>query len=297
VVESGAIVCTRCGLTFETKDGVPTFLIGRHSRSVQQAFSQQWEFRRRGQLAEEGDDIFGRSARDRALATAAHFRELFESTDKGLWFVDGGCGTGQLLARLAERYPHVNYVGLEFSDGIFEVAKRYRHLKNIDWICGDVANPPFRDGVFHGGVSYGVLHACVDTRSAFDALAATIKPGGKFRVWLYPPPGETDRRFLWYCYYGLRDWGFLGMGHRLPPKVVLGLLRALLLPIRLVRGRRRYDYATFLLYDDIMPRYQYRHARKEVAGWFRAQGFAPVVEDSSITADGGPEAYHAGVRQ
>ena len=126
--------------------------------------------------------------------------------------------------------------------------------------------------VFDGVYSSGVLHHTSNPRQAFGALSELIKSGARFFVWLYPLPHETRNPRYWSFYYRVRDWLFLGIGHHLPSKLLAALLRVFLLPT-LLRGRAYYNSLTFVLFDGVAPKYQYRHSKSEVENWYRQENF------------------------
>ena len=145
-------------------------------------------------------------------------------------------------------------------------------------------------------MSIGVLHHTPDTRRGFRAISRLVRPGGDFMTWLYPLPEEDS---FWAGLYRQRDRHFLGLGHRLPhwlAGVLCQLYVAALFPFvlqflmtqyRINRDRfpiypdratllELYRSAVFLSFDNIMPRYQFRHGREEVRSWYTATGFGEV---------------------
>lgn len=62
--------------------------------------------------------------------------------------LDAGCGLGYKAAWLARLAPKSVVVAMDFSDAIFRAAERYASVPNLVFIKGDIAQTPFRDGVF-----------------------------------------------------------------------------------------------------------------------------------------------------
>jgi SAM-dependent methyltransferase len=277
--ETGILYCDGCDSCYDIRNGVPDLLIGAHSLSVQNAFSQQWKLRREGIIAEDGETLFSFSVSTRARQIWSSLFPLSKSPELVL---DAGCGTGDLTAELANSHSQVQLVGMDFSETIYENARKHAKTTNIDWICGDVSNPPFKKMVFDGVYSSGVLHHTSNTRQAFGAVSNLIKSEARFFVWLYPLPHETRNPRYWRFYYRIRDWLFLGVGHYLPSRLLAALLRVFLLPA-LLRGRAFYNSLTFVLFDDIAPKYQYRHSKSEVETWYREENFR---EDFKVPWDG-----------
>lgn len=278
-----------CGShAFAVRDGVPQLLAGLESVESRQAFSQQWRYRYEGAFEREGR-VFWLGVDDSVSYLQTH---LFPDLAPGEWVLDAGCGSGEKAIALARANPDVNVVAVDFADTVGEVARRGRDLPNLHVVRGDVSRPPFRPGSFDKIVSIGVLHHTPDTRKAFDAVARLVAPHGRLAVWLYPHPDESPA--FQQFYYFVRDTLFLGQGHLLDPDWRLVLLRLLCLPVYALTplfllskaiNRSLYQDLTpedlyrglvFLLYDDLAPRYQFRHKRAEVEGWYGAHGFARV---------------------
>jgi SAM-dependent methyltransferase len=278
-VETGVLYCDGCNSCYDVRNGVPDLLISAHSRSVQNAFSQQWKLRHEGIIAEDGDALYSDSASARAMQI---WSTLFPSGKSCGIVLDAGCGTGDLTAELANSHPQVQFVGMDFSETIYENANKHAKTTNIDWICGDVSNPPFRGMAFDGVYSSGVLHHTSNSRQAFGAVSNLVKSEGRLFVWLYPLAHESQNPRYWSFYYRVRDWLFLGMGYHLPSRLLVFLLRVFLFPT-LLRGRAFYNSLTFVLFDDVAPKYQYRHSKREVATWYREENFR---EDFEVPWDG-----------
>jgi len=268
-VSTGVLCCDRCDSSYDIRDGVPDLLVAAHSRAVQNAFSQQWKLRDEGIIAEDKDTLFWVSVSTRAMQI---WSTLFPSGQSPKLVLDAGCGTGDLTAELANSHPQVQFVGMDFSQIIYENSRTHARISNIVWICGDVSNPPFKELVFDGVYCSGVLHHTSNSRQAFGALSNLVKNKGRLFVWLYPLAHETRTPRFWRFYYRVRDWLFLGIGHHLPSRLLAALLRVFLLPT-LLRGRAFYNSLTFLLFDDVAPKYQYRHSKSEVEKWYRQENF------------------------
>ena len=270
---SVGLSCDHCNSLYCIRDGVPDLLIGAHSLSVQNAFSQQWKLRQKGIIAEDEEALFFDKISTRATQI---WSTLFPSGNPYGVILDAGCGTGDLTIELASRFPQVKFIGMDFSETIYDNAKR-ANIKNIVWIRGDVSNPPFKRMVFDGIFCSGVLHHTSSSPVAFGKIAKIVKTGGRFFVWLYPLPHETRTPKFWTLYYWMRDWLFIGIGHYLPSWLLAILLRIVLLP-SLLRGKAYYDSLTFLMFDNIAPKYQHRHSKREIETWYLEEGFCEVFQ-------------------
>lgn len=277
-IQEGQLRCEKCGALFPIVEGVPNFLVGAHAESVEDSFAQQWKMRRSGKIAESGNRIFYFDVEARAKFLEALFKDsLVPTPDRRKVFLEAGCGTGEVIAGLAQRHPEIDFVAFDFTDQVYHCARQYTGIPNINWLRADVTKPPFRREIFDAINVEGVLHATPDTRAAFDSIAPLVRARGRLHVWIYPIPSETDRPEYWTSYYRMRDRYFLGKGHMLPSPVLVFALRVMLLPLILRRGLSSYQSHLFVMYDCVSPPYQHRHSVEEVRQWFLANGF--VLED------------------
>jgi SAM-dependent methyltransferase len=263
-------------------------LLGRESAPSREAFSQQWRFRYAGAFERE-NRVFWLGVDD----SVQYLQDkVFTPAPAGAWILDAGCGSGEKAIALARANPQAKVLAMDFADTLGELARRAWDVPNLHVVRGDVSNPPLSPGAFARIVSIGVLHHTPDAKAAFDAVAKLAAPEAQFAVWLYPHPDESPA--FQRIYYFVRDVLFLGQGHLMQPELRLLALRLLCLPVfallplflaskainqdlyRHLTIEDLYRGLVFLLYDDLAPQYQSRHARSEVEGWFRARGFTRV---------------------
>lgn len=90
--------------------------------------------------------------------------------------LDGGCGTGGLLARLREARPGAPLFGVEYAP---EAARRAATKAGAAVAAGTVNALPFPDASFDAVVSLDVLcHAAVEEGAALAEFARVLRPGG-----------------------------------------------------------------------------------------------------------------------
>lgn len=100
--------------------------------------------------------------------------------------VDLGCGPGNLTARLAERWPTAEVIGVDASPSMLAAARRDH--PGLSWVEADLAayRPPRpADVVF----SNAALHWLPDHRALLPTLLGRVAPGGRLAVQV---PDEWD---------------------------------------------------------------------------------------------------------
>jgi ubiquinone/menaquinone biosynthesis C-methylase UbiE len=90
--------------------------------------------------------------------------------------LDVGCGTGQLISRVAETLPNGATIGCDFSQGMLSEAARRSGRPH--WVRGDAAMLPFADGVFDAVVSTEAFHWFPDQDAALAEFHRVLKPRG-----------------------------------------------------------------------------------------------------------------------
>lgn len=92
---------------------------------------------------------------------------------------DLGCGTGDMLELLAERYPGMALVGLDFSPNMLQVAKeRLAGFANVSLEQGDAMHLGYADGSFDCVVSAFALRNMASCERAVGEIARVLRPGG-----------------------------------------------------------------------------------------------------------------------
>lgn len=93
--------------------------------------------------------------------------------------MDAGCGSGRLTAKLLERLPRGEVVGVDLSQNMLQQAAE--HLKGsngrVSFVQADLAKLPFNadfDGIF----STAAFHWVKDHDALFRSLVHSLKPGG-----------------------------------------------------------------------------------------------------------------------
>lgn len=268
-VESGTLICEH-GCVYPVLRGIPRFVA---EENYTESFGFQWRKhsciymsdKKQGKLWELFKNKTG----------------LDKSQLQGKVFLDAGVGTGGYAKAVIDGGGSV--VGIDLSLAVESAQENIGRYTNCDIIQADLFNLPFREQVFDGIYSIGVLHHTPDPKKAFQALVPFLKKGGVISVWVYSF-GEGLRMSLSEK---------LRMITTKMPKKVLYYLCFIAIPYYLV-------YKTPLLgkiIDRIMPpistepdwedrildtfdwysaEYQSKHTYPEVYKWFKECGLVDI---------------------
>jgi len=99
--------------------------------------------------------------------------------------IDAGCGLGYKSEWLARLAPHATVFGIDFSEAAYVAAARYKHLPNLCFFRGDIANLPFRKGSLDFILCDQVIHHTEDPKKTFAHLSSLLSPTGKFACYVY----------------------------------------------------------------------------------------------------------------
>jgi ubiquinone/menaquinone biosynthesis C-methylase UbiE len=91
--------------------------------------------------------------------------------------LDVGCGTGLLLARLAERQRGVEAAGLDLTEAMLRVARVDHGADRL--VRGDSAALPFAAGSLDAVVSSSSLHHWTDVTAALREMRRVVHPRGR----------------------------------------------------------------------------------------------------------------------
>lgn len=105
-------------------------------------------------------------------------KECFKTGSK---FLDVACGTGEIIYRLAGKYPGIDFTGVDFTQEMVETAKRKtEHLKNIRIINSDASELPFEDKTFDFVLCSDALHHFSEPELSIKEIGRVVKDGGCF---------------------------------------------------------------------------------------------------------------------
>lgn len=204
---------------------------------------------------------------------------LTESDIKGKKVLDVGCGTGRLI-EICLKWGAKEVVGVDMIDPTF--AKRhFKDNKNVRIYQADLNHLPFKEK-FDVIFSLGVLHHTPDTKKSFENLLPYLDGGGIISIWLY------EKRAIRYLFSEM--WRKLTT--RLPEETVYKIALAtdpILYPIYRIpllgiflrwvfpkNMNKVKDQRIWGFLDWYTPKYQWKHSRDEVRGWFQENNLKVV---------------------
>ena len=132
---------------------------------------------------------FSESARQYDLYSGLH-REIADKLlaqvikePKPSALLDVGCGTGYLTVKLKDHFPQSKIIGLDFAQGMLEVA-RSKH-EDIAWVLADGNDLPFSDGSFDILISNLAYQWAGDLSRAFTEARRVLSPDGVLACTLF----------------------------------------------------------------------------------------------------------------
>jgi SAM-dependent methyltransferase len=115
----------------------------------------------------------------------------------GKTWLDVGCGSGALSARVLERHAPARVVGVDSSAGFVAHAKTHVPDTRADFRVGDAQALPVGNQEFDAAVSGLVLNFVPDQRKAVTEMRRATRPGGTVAVYVWDYAGKMQlmRRF------------------------------------------------------------------------------------------------------
>lgn len=286
-VETGELACVKCPRRYPIRAGIPRLRppedVPAAAAKTRESFGWEW-LRYPGSRPVDEPTFL-----EETMLARADF--------DGKLALDAGCGMGRYSA--VARSFGAEVVAADMSDSLIRVAERAKSDPKLHPVECDLLKPPFKKGVFDVAYSQGVLHHTADTKSAFAAVAALVKPGGKLSVWLYGKAGRfadfatnpirpgrewivAHRRLAWIVVAARHV--FSDLVRVLTTRLPVPVTYALCYPLTILGAIPGVKYLTFSVdpdfrarlienFDWVSPPYQWHHTKEELQRWFWDAGY------------------------
>jgi SAM-dependent methyltransferase len=265
----GRLTCGTCAREYPIVKGVPRFV---PRDAYAESFGYQWNWFRTVQL----DSLNHTSGSDEALFGATGWTD---EEYRGRRLFDAGVGAGRFADRASAKGAEV--FGVDLTMAVDAAFRNIGRRPNVHLFQADIFALPFREDAFDLAYSIGVLHHTPDPRAAFARVADTVRPGGKFAVYMYARYGSSHRasdlirklttrlplRVMWALSTAAIPLYYV---YRTP---VIGKALRLAAPISMEPEARWRWLDTF---DWYTPKYQFKFLYPEIFRWFRDNGFHDV---------------------
>jgi len=120
----------------------------------------------------------------------------------GARVLDAGCGTGEVISRVARLFPKASFVGIDLEEPHLERARANNAAlgNRVRFQHGDALHLPFPDAHFQLALSRHVLQALPDARLALAEMVRVLEPGGRLHLlaedygmlWCHPTELDSD---------------------------------------------------------------------------------------------------------
>jgi SAM-dependent methyltransferase len=137
------------------------------------------------QAKEMADESMVRNLAAQAVAIWPQEIPIFDRHPLGTSAVlDVGCGTGEITARLAERYPNASFIGVDLEEPHLERARKNCAAfgSRVTFQYGDALALPFPDGQFDLVVCRHLLQAVPDAQKVLAEIRRVLRPGGRMHL-------------------------------------------------------------------------------------------------------------------
>jgi ubiquinone/menaquinone biosynthesis C-methylase UbiE len=131
--------------------------------------------------------------------------------------IDIGCGSGRWSVMVAPKVGHLHLLDAS-ADALAVARQNLVGANNVSFHLASVGDIPVDDNSLDFAFSLGVLHHVPDTMGAIRAIAAKLKAGAPFLVYLYY---ALDNRPWWYRAIWRFSNAFRMIISKLPPKLRL----------------------------------------------------------------------------
>ncbi len=117
--------------------------------------------------------------KDRWNHNIQYHRLILDAVPQGGRVLDVGCGEGTLAREMAAQAAQV--VGLDRHDASLTLARSITDAANVNFLCADLMQHPFKSETFDAVISVATLHH-LGTAAGLEVMRDLVRPGGIIAV-------------------------------------------------------------------------------------------------------------------
>lgn len=110
---------------------------------------------------------------------------LGEPVVQGTTGLDAGSGCGSDTFAMASRYPSVEIISVDISEGVYATRRATEGLPNVHVVRGSVLELPLKSDICDFAYSFGVLHHTPNPLKGLQEIARALKARGCVSLYLY----------------------------------------------------------------------------------------------------------------
>ncbi len=148
------------------------------------AFSEKWTNPISNELTNDKGFIEDQKSWFLKLYGFSSEKEI-KSFFEGKIILDAGCGIGYKSAWIASLCPNSKVIGIDISESVLLASKRYKKIKNLFFIMGDIANTPLKNQSIDIVICDQVIMHTEKPKKTFQHLGSIIKESGFFLCYVY----------------------------------------------------------------------------------------------------------------
>jgi len=154
------------------------------------------------QAKEMADESMVRNLAAQIEAIWPQEKPIFERHPPPRSVVDVGCGTGEVISRLASLFPKASFTGVDVEEPHLDRArsKNASFGDRVRFQRDDAMHLSLKDAQFDLAISRHVLQALPDARRAVQEMVRVLKPAGRLHLiaedygmlWCHPTGLDSD---------------------------------------------------------------------------------------------------------